>query len=171
MYWYCWVKIDVITTVKPVHNFPVYSSHPVYYGVPKFSVALYFPQSWRVYSGHPVYNGHLTISQGWPLYTGLTVFGLRRVKIYWSVLPEGGTGVDGHSKVLVWIARWLHYEKQTFNTDVYYSLCDSYRSKKDNFILLFSGIAVPVYVHLLGKCHNQCLLLKLMSLSHQVLRK
>ena len=50
-------------------------------------------------------------------------------------------------------------------------LCDSYRSKKDNFILLALGIAVPVYVHLLSKCHNQCLLLKLMSLSHQVLRK
>ena len=27
-----------------------------------------------MYSGHPVYNGHLTISQGWPLLTGLTEF-------------------------------------------------------------------------------------------------
>ena len=47
---------------------------------PKFPVALYFLQSWHVYSGHPVYNGHLTISQGWPLYTGLTVFGLRGLR-------------------------------------------------------------------------------------------
>ena len=26
-----------------------------------------------VYSGHPVYYGQLAISQGWPLYTGLSV--------------------------------------------------------------------------------------------------
>ena len=48
-------------TVKPVYNGLVYSSHAIYYqslgNFPKFSVALYFLQSWSVYSGHPVYNG------------------------------------------------------------------------------------------------------------------
>ena len=31
-----------------------------------------------MYSGHPVYNGHLAISQGWPLYIGLTVYYIKQ---------------------------------------------------------------------------------------------
>ena len=44
-----WLKQDAFEdTVKPLYNGPVYSGHPIYYG-------------------------HLAITQGWPLYTGLTV--------------------------------------------------------------------------------------------------
>ena len=44
-----WWKQDAFEdTVKPLYNDPVYSGYPVYYG-------------------------HLSIPQGWPLYTGLTV--------------------------------------------------------------------------------------------------
>ena len=60
-----------LLTVKPVYNGPVYSRSPCILrspeNFPKFSVALYFLQSWPVYSGYPVYNGHLTIPQGWPI--------------------------------------------------------------------------------------------------------
>ena len=47
-------QYDIHNTGKPVYNGPVYSGYPVR-------------------SSHPAYNGHLAISQGWPLYTGLTV--------------------------------------------------------------------------------------------------
>ena len=56
----------------------LYSGHPVYYGhrtTFQKLIALYFLHSWPVYiSGHSVYNAHIAISQGWPLYTGLTAF-------------------------------------------------------------------------------------------------
>ena len=71
----CVLKTTV--TIEPVWTGPVYSGHLVYYShrtdFPRFSVALYFLQSWPVYSGHPVCNGHFAISKEWPFYTGLTV--------------------------------------------------------------------------------------------------
>ena len=42
--------------------------------LPKIFNCLIFLQSCPAFSGHPVYNSLLAISQGWPLYTGLTVF-------------------------------------------------------------------------------------------------
>ena len=57
--------LTYLLTVKPVYNGPVYSRSPCILrspeNFPKFSVALYFLQSW------PVYNGHLTIPQWWPI--------------------------------------------------------------------------------------------------------
>ena len=79
-YVHCTWLTESVNTVKPIYNGPVYSIHPAYYGHPttwkKFQLPYIFCKvDLYNYSGHPVYNSHLAISQGWPLYTGLTVNG------------------------------------------------------------------------------------------------
>ena len=64
-------------TVKPLYNAPVYRGHPVYDGhwttSRNFQLPYIFCKVYLYIAVTLYYNSHLAISQGWPLYTGLTV--------------------------------------------------------------------------------------------------
>ena len=67
------------TTVKPVYNGPVYSGHPGYCGHWTTSQNFQLPYilcKVDLYTADTLYitrYGHLAVTQGWLLYTGLTV--------------------------------------------------------------------------------------------------
>ena len=106
------MKIDVITTVKPVHNFPVYSSHPVYYGHRTMSQNFQLPYIFRKVDMYIAVTLYTTVTLPFPKGDRCTqVRGLRYTEVSyqkvglelmatqrcWSELHVGCTTRSKHS--------------------------------------------------------------------------